>query len=90
MAATITVPARPPDARSDAYLRWLRDLLWPDRVERFGGVLLVSSAPVPEHQQVVLWLSLWLGEWAARTGRAEVLPAVEVRLEPTGAPRPAR
>jgi hypothetical protein len=49
-----STPPRPPDAQSDAYLAWLRDLLWPDRVERFGGVLLVSSAPVPEHQAAML------------------------------------
>lgn len=83
-------PTRPLDAQSDAYLAWLRDLLWPDRVERFGGVLLVSSAPVPEHQAAMLDLGAWLREWAADTGAGEVLPATELRLEGTGVPRPVR
>lgn len=90
MAATITVRARPPDARSDAYLRWLRDLLWPDRVERFGGGLLVSSAPVPEHQLALGALAAWLLEWCVRTGLGEALPGAELRLEGSGQPRPRR
>jgi Uma2 family endonuclease len=90
--AVDTALARPPDTRdtqSDAYLAWLRDLVWPDRVERVGGVLLVSSAPVPEHQAALLDLGAWLREWAAGTA-GEVLPATELRLEGRGLPRPVR
>ena len=89
-ATTDAWPARPADVQSDAYLVWLRDLLWPDRVERFGGVLLVSSAPVPEHQQAVLALGAWLREWATDSRAGEVLPAAELRLEGAGLPRPVR
>ncbi len=81
---------RPADTQSDSYLGWLRNLVWPDRVERVGGVLLVSSAPVPEHQAAVLDLGAWLREWAADTGAGEVLPGTELRLEGAGRPRPVR
>src|SRR3954452_13138661 len=88
----VAAPARPrpPDAQSDAYLAWLRELLWPDRVERFGGGLLVSSAPVPEHQLAVADLGAWLVGWCRRTGLGEALPGAELRLEGQGRPRPAR
>jgi Uma2 family endonuclease len=97
MATTETGPPvaasarpRPQDAQSDAYLAWLRELLWPDRVERFGGGLLVSSAPVPEHQLAVADLGAWLVGWCRRTGLGEALPGAELRLEGQGRPRPAR
>lgn len=90
MAATITVPAPPADELSDAYLHWLRGLLWPTRVERFGGGLLVSSAPVPEHQLALAHLGAWLLEWCVRTGLGEVLPGTELRLQGQGLPRPQR
>ena len=91
-AATIAgiAPPRPPDTQSDSYLAWLRELVWPDRVERVGGVLLVSSAPVPEHQAAVLDLGAWLREWVADAGAGEVLPGTELRLEGAGLPRPVR
>jgi Uma2 family endonuclease len=59
-------------------------------VERVSGFLLVSSAPVPEHQAAVLDLGAWLREWAADTGGGEVLPATELRLEGAGLPQPVR
>jgi Uma2 family endonuclease len=83
-------PARPPDTQSDSYLAWLRGLVWPDRVERVGGGLLVSSAPVPEHQAAVLDLGAWLREWTVETGAGEVLPTTELRLEGAGLPQPVR
>jgi Uma2 family endonuclease len=89
-AATGAARGRPPDVQSDAYLAWLRELLWPDRVERFGGGLLVSSAPVPEHQLAVADLSAWLLAWCRQTGLGEVLPGTELRLEGHGRPRPTR
>ncbi|MGH2355073.1 MAG: Uma2 family endonuclease [Chloroflexota bacterium] len=83
-------PADTQDTQSDSYLVWLREVVWPDRVERVGGVLLVSSAPVPEHQAALLDLGAWLREWAATTGAGEVLPGTELRLEGEGLPRPVR
>ncbi len=88
MAATITVPAPPVDDLSDAYLHWLRGLLWPARVERFSGGLLVSSAPVPEHQLALVELSAWLVTWCRQTGLGEVIPGTELRLKGRGLPRP--
>src|SRR5215204_3291010 len=65
MAAVRAVaPAPEADVQSDAYLYWLRGLLWPARVERYGGALLVSGAPAIEHQDVWGRLYAWLLAWA--------------------------
>jgi Uma2 family endonuclease len=69
------------DADEDEYLEWLRDLLYPDRVELLDGELFVSRAPDPEHQSAVLRLGAWLLQWADATGLAWVWPGnVAVKL----------
>jgi Uma2 family endonuclease len=91
-APASTIPAPPPDDQDDggARLRWLREALWPQRVERYGGGLLVSGAPDPEHQEAVGYLLAWLLDECVRSGEAEVLPGTELRLEGRGLPRPRR
>jgi Uma2 family endonuclease len=98
-AVRVVAPAPETDVQSDAYLYWLRDLLWPARVERYGGALLVSGAPAIEHQDVwgrlYAWLLAWADgvAWGADPGgapRGEVFQASELRLEGAGIPRPER
>jgi Uma2 family endonuclease len=74
--------ARPADdADPDEYLEWLRELLYPDRVELLDGEIVVSRAPDPDHQEPVLRLGAWLLAWADASGEARVWPApVAVKL----------
>jgi Putative restriction endonuclease len=84
---TGTVPAPPQDGEDDALLRWLRDALWPRRVEHVGGVWLVSGAPGPEHRDAAGRLHTWLLDWCVASGEGESLLGPELRLSP-GTPRP--
>jgi Uma2 family endonuclease len=74
--------ARPAvDADADEHLEWLRELLYPDRVELLDGEIVVSRAPDPEHQDAGGSLYAWLLTWARTTGEADVWPApVAVKL----------
>jgi len=88
MVDTVDAVARPeavarpaPEADADEYLEWLRDLLYPDRVELLDGEIVVSRAPDPEHQDAGGSLYAWLLLWARATGLARVWPApVAVKL----------
>jgi Uma2 family endonuclease len=82
MAIPSAADVRPAlDADADEHLEWLRELLYPDRVELLDGEIVVSRAPDPGHQDAGGRLYAWLLAWATTTREADVWPApVAVKL----------